>query len=170
MRSNAAGEPGESRPRAEKEAIQKLIQLLASLAFIGTLVLPSLDLRYHWSHVSSVFVVAGDAVVAFGFFAVFIVYRENTFASATIEVVPKQRVISTGPYAVIRHPMYAGALFMLFGTPLALGSWRGLVMFIPMTLVIAWRLLDEERHLRKSLPGYTEYCEKIRFRLIPHVW
>ena len=157
-------------PRAEKEAGQKLIQLLASLAFIGTLVLPSLDLRYHWSHVSSVFVVAGDAVVAFGFLADFIVYRENTFTSATIEVTPNQRVISTGPYAVIRHPMYAGALVMLFGTPLALGSWRGLVMFIPMTLVIAWRLLDEEQFLRKNLPGYTEYCERIRFRLIPHVW
>jgi len=157
-------------PRAEKEKSQKLIQLFASLAFIGTLVLPSLDCRYHWSHVTSVFVIVGDAVVAFGFLAVFIVYRENTFTSATIEVAPNQQVISTGPYAVVRHPMYAGALVMLFGTPLALGSLWGLVMFIPMTLVIAWRLLDEERYLRKSLPGYTIYCEKIRFRLVPYVW
>jgi protein-S-isoprenylcysteine O-methyltransferase Ste14 len=101
-------------PRAEKEKSQKLIQLLASLAFIGTLVLPSLDCRYHWSHVPSVFVIVGDAVVALGFLTVFIVYRENTFTSATIEVAPNQRVISTGPYAVVRHPMYAGALVMLF--------------------------------------------------------
>jgi protein-S-isoprenylcysteine O-methyltransferase Ste14 len=157
-------------PRAEKKKSQKLIQFLASLAFIGILVLPSLDRRYRWSHVGAVFVIMGDALAAFGFLAVFIVYRENTFTSATIEVAPNQRVISTGPYAVVRHPMYAGALVMLFATPLALGSWWGLVMFIPMTLVIVLRLLDEERFLQESLSGYTEYCGKIRFRLIPRIW
>jgi protein-S-isoprenylcysteine O-methyltransferase Ste14 len=157
-------------PRAEMEKSQKLIQLLASLAFIGTLVLPSLDRRYLWSHVPLVFVIVGGALVTFGFLAVFIVYKENTFTSATIEVAPNQRVISTGPYGVVRHPMYAGALVMLFATPLALGSWWGLVMFIPMTLVVVLRLLDEERFLQKSLPGYTEYCERIRFRLVPHIW
>jgi protein-S-isoprenylcysteine O-methyltransferase Ste14 len=157
-------------PRAEMEKSQKLIQLLASLAFIGTLVLPSLDRRYLWSHVPLVFVIVGGALVTFGFLAVFIVYKENTFTSATIEVAPNQRVISTGPYGVVRHPMYAGALVMLFATPLALGSWWGLVMLIPMTLVVVLRLLDEERFLQKSLPGYTEYCERIRFRLVPHIW
>lgn len=157
-------------PRAEVEKSQKLIQLFASLVFIGTLVLPSLDRRYLWSHVPLVFVIVGGALVTFGFLAVFIVYKENTFTSATIEVAPNQRVISTGPYGVVRHPMYAGALVMLFATPLALGSWWGLVMFIPMTLVIVLRLLDEERFLQKSLPGYTEYCERIRFRLVPHIW
>jgi protein-S-isoprenylcysteine O-methyltransferase Ste14 len=157
-------------PRAEKEMSQKLIQLLASLAFIGTLVLPSFDRRYLWSHVPLVFVIVGGALVTFGFLAVFIVYKENTFTSATIEVAPDQRVISTGPYAVVRHPMYAGALVMLFATPLALGSWWGLVMFIPMTLIIVLRLLDEERFLQRSLPGYTEYCERVRFRLVPYFW
>ena len=157
-------------PLAEKEQGQKLIQLLASVAFIGTLAVPSLDRRYHWSHVPLVVVIVGDALVTFGFLAVFIVYRENTFTSATIEVTPNQRVVSTGPYAIVRHPMYAGALVILFDTPLALGSWWGLVMFIPMTLVIVLRLLDEERFLQKNLPGYTEYCGTIRFRLVPHIW
>jgi len=85
-------------------------------------------------------------------------------------VTPNQQVISTGPYAVIRHPMYAGALVVLFATPLALGSWWGLVMFIPIILVVILRLLDEERFLQKSLPGYIEYCGKIRFRLMPYIW
>jgi protein-S-isoprenylcysteine O-methyltransferase Ste14 len=157
-------------PRAEKEAIQKAIQVLASLAFIGTLVLPSLDHRFLWSHVPLECVIAGDALVALGFLAVFFVYKENTFTSATIEVTPGQRVISTGPYAFVRHPMYAGALVMLFATPIALGSWWGILMSIPMTLVIVLRLLDEERFLQRSLPGYAEYCMKVRFHLAPHIW
>jgi protein-S-isoprenylcysteine O-methyltransferase Ste14 len=86
-----------------------------------------------------------------------------------LTVTPNQRVISTGPYVVVRHPMYTGALVMLFGTLLAFESWWGLVIFIPMTLVIPWRPLDEERYLRRSLPDYTVYCEKIRFRLVPYV-
>ena len=157
-------------PGAEKEKSQKLIQLLASLAFLGTLVLPSLDRHFHWSDVPLVFVILGDTLVALGFLGVFIVYKENSFTSAIIEVAPDQRVISTGPYAVVRHPMYTGALVMLLATPLALGSWWGLVMFIPMTLVIVLRLQDEEIFLQKSLPGYTEYCRKVRFHLVPHIW
>jgi protein-S-isoprenylcysteine O-methyltransferase Ste14 len=81
-----------------------------------------------------------------------------------------QRVISTGPYAIVRHPMYAGALLMLFATPIALGSWWGLTMFIPMALVIVLRLRDEEIFLQKRLPGYREYCGKVRFHLVPYIW
>ncbi len=157
-------------PRAEKEAIQKPIQVLASLAFIGTLVLPSLDHRFHWSHVPLVCVIAADSLVALGFLAVFFVYKENTFTSATIEVAPDQRVISTGLYAYVRHPMYTGALVMLFATPIALGSWWGTVMSIPMTLVIVLRLLNEEKFLQTSLPGYKEYCMKVRYHLAPYIW
>ena len=157
-------------PNAEKEKSQKLVQTLASLAFIGTLVIPSLDRRYRWSHLPLILVLAGNLLVILGFLAVFLVFKENTFTSATIEVAPGQRVISTGPYAIVRHPMYAGALVMLFATPLALGSWWGLAMFIPMSMVIVLRLLDEERFLRESLPGYTEYCREVRFRLAPFIW
>jgi len=157
-------------PGAVKEKSQKLIQVFASLAFIGTLVLPSLDRHFLWSRVPLAFIVGGDALVALGFLAVFIVYKENTFTSATIEVAAGQRVISTGPYAIVRHPMYAGALLMLFATPIALGSWWGLTMFIPMALVIVLRLRDEEIFLQKSLPGYREYCGKVRFHLVPYIW
>lgn len=157
-------------PGAEKEKSQKLIQVFASLAFIATLVLPSLDRHFLWSRVPLAFIVWGDALVALGFLAVFIVYKENTFTSATIEVAAGQRVISTGPYAIVRHPMYAGALLMLFATPIALGSWWGLTMFIPMALVIVLRLRDEEIFLQKRLPGYREYCGKVRFHLVPYIW
>ena len=157
-------------PSAEKEPQQKLIQILASLAFLAVLVLPALDHRFSWSTVPLLVVIAADVLVALGFFVVFVVFRENTFGAATIEVVAGQRVISTGPYAIVRHPMYSGALVMLFGTPLALGSWWGLLAFIPMALVIVWRLLEEEDFLLKNLPGYVGYRQQVRYRLLPFIW
>lgn len=157
-------------PVAEKETTQKLVQAFASLAFIGILLVPSLDRRFSWSHLPIALVIFGDVLVALGFWIVFLVYRENSFASATIAVATGQTVISTGPYVSVRHPMYSGALVMLFGTPLALGSGWGLLMFPSMLLVIVLRLLDEEKFLRKSLAGYSDYCATVRFRLLPHVW
>jgi len=157
-------------PAAEKQRTQQLIQLIAAIAFIGILVVPSVDHRFGWSTVPVVVVIVGDVLVATGFFIVFLVFRENSYTAATIEVAADQRVISTGPYAVVRHPMYAGALLLLFGTPLALGSWWGLLMFVAMTAVIGLRLLDEERFLVQKLPGYTEYCQDVRYRLIPFIW
>jgi protein-S-isoprenylcysteine O-methyltransferase Ste14 len=115
-------------------------------------------------------VILGIALVALGFLIIFIVFRENTFSAATIEVAEDQKVISTGPYAIVRHPMYSAALVMLLGTPLALGSWWGLLMLVPMTLVIVWRLLDEESFLSEKLPGYSDYRKTVRYRLVPLVW
>lgn len=155
---------------AEKERIQKFLQLLASFIFMGAMIVPSLDHRFSWSTVPLTVVVAGDLSVALGFLIVFVVFKENTFTAATIAVTPDQRVVSTGPYTVVRHPMYSGALVMLFGTPLALGSWWGLLMFIPMIFTIAWRARNEERYLFKYLPGYEEYCRTVRYRLVPFVW
>jgi protein-S-isoprenylcysteine O-methyltransferase Ste14 len=157
-------------PGAEKESRQKFIQILASLAFAGLLVLPSFDYRFSWSAVPFVGVVTGDLLVAAGFYIIFNVFKENTFASATIEMAPQQQVISTGPYAIVRHPMYSGALVMLFGTPLALGSWWGLLPFVAITFIIRWRLLQEEKFLTKSLAGYSDYCHKVRHRLAPFIW
>jgi protein-S-isoprenylcysteine O-methyltransferase Ste14 len=157
-------------PAAEKESSQKVIQVCASILFISILVLPSLDHRFSWSTVASSIVIAGDALVVVGFLSVFFVFKENTFTAATIEVAADQKVISTGPYAIVRHPMYSGALMLLFGTPPALGSWSGLLLLIPFTGVIVWRLLDEEEFLSKSLPGYSAYCQTVRYRLIPFVW
>jgi protein-S-isoprenylcysteine O-methyltransferase Ste14 len=101
---------------------------------------------------------------------VFFVLKENSFAAGAIEVAPDQRVISTGPYAIVRHPMYAGALIMLFGTPLALGSFWSFVPFVLTIGVLVARLLDEETFLAKNLPGYDDYRREVRRRLVPLVW
>jgi len=157
-------------PIAEKERRQKVIQGLASLVFVGGFVLCALDRRQGWSHVPMMIVIAGDALVAGGLFVVFRVFRANTFTSGTIEVAPGQQVVSTGPYAVVRHPMYAGALVMMLGVPLALGSWWGLIVVPMMGLVIVSRLLDEEGHLAVDLRGYEDYRAQVKHRLVPFVW
>lgn len=157
-------------PTAEKQTSQKIIMVFAVLGFIALLVVPALDRRFMWSPVPPYVSVTGDLLVALGFLLVYFVIRENSYAASTIQVAEGQTVVSTGPYAVVRHPMYGGVLPLLIGTPLGLGSWCGLsalVLFIP---VLIWRLLDEERFLHRNLPGYTEYTRKVRYRLVPFVW
>ena len=157
-------------PGAEQETSQKIIQALAIVAFISIFVVSALDHRFGWSSVPPYVVALGDILIALGFYFVFLVFRENTFASGTIEVGGEQKVITTGPYALVRHPMYIGALVMLFGVPLALGSWWGLLTIALMVLVIVWRLLDEEDFLAKRLAGYSEYQNQVRYRLLPFIW
>jgi protein-S-isoprenylcysteine O-methyltransferase Ste14 len=156
-------------PLAEPSALQKLIQAFASLAFLALFVIAALDHR-HGAAVPAALAIAGDALVAFGLWIVARVFRANTFTAATIGVERDQEVVSTGPYAIVRHPMYAGALVMLVGVPLALGSWWALVAVPAMTLVIAWRLRDEERQLAAELRGYAEYRARVKSRLVPYVW
>lgn len=157
-------------PFSETEQSQKVIQALASVVFVSTIVVPALDHRFRWSREPLSAIIAGDALVALGFLVVFLVFRENTYTSSVIEVAAEQRVIETGPYAVVRHPMYAGALVLVAGIPLALGSLVGLFAFIPFAAIIVWRLLDEERFLASHLVGYAAYREKTRHRLVPRVW
>jgi protein-S-isoprenylcysteine O-methyltransferase Ste14 len=157
-------------PTAEKEKAQKIIASFAMLGFIALLVFPSLDHRFGWSTVSSYLSVIGDALVALGFLLEYFVIRENSYAASTIQVAEGQKVISTGPYALVRHPMYAGALPLLIGMPLALGSCWGLFGLTLIVPALVWRLLDEEKFLHKNLLGYTEYTQKVRYRLIPHLW
>jgi protein-S-isoprenylcysteine O-methyltransferase Ste14 len=157
-------------PTAERESAQKVIMSFASIGFIGLLIVPALDHRFRWSTVPFPVVIAGDTLVAVGFYFIFLVYRENTFTSATIEVAKDQEVISTGPYALVRHPMYASAFLYLVGTPLALGSYWGLLALLFMMSFLIWRLFDEEKFLAENLPGYTEYQKLVRHRLVPYVW
>jgi protein-S-isoprenylcysteine O-methyltransferase Ste14 len=157
-------------PTAEEEPTQKIIAMFALLSFAGSGVLPALDHRFGWSAVPTPFVILGDILIALSYLAFYFVLRENTYAASTIQVEENQRVISTGPYALVRHPMYAGALILMLGIPLALGSWWGLLLFIPGLAVILWRLLDEERFLSENLAGYTDYKNKVRYRLVPFVW
>jgi protein-S-isoprenylcysteine O-methyltransferase Ste14 len=130
-------------PTAEKQPAQKFIMLCVSIGFIALLVVPGLDHRCGWSAVPLAVVVAGDVLVAIGFYLISRVYRENTFTSATIEVAENQKVISTGPYALVRHLMYASASLYLLGTPLALDSYWGLVPLAAMVPFLIWRLFAE---------------------------
>jgi protein-S-isoprenylcysteine O-methyltransferase Ste14 len=115
-------------------------------------------------------VLLGDLMTVLGFAVMYRVFRENTFAAATVTVETGQRVITTGPYARVRHPMYAGALLLFLGTPLALGSWWGLAVYIPSLAVLVARLRDEEQFLMRNLAGYADYRRRVRFRLLPGVW
>lgn len=157
-------------PSAEKEMGQQIVQSITAAGFIAGLVVPALDHRLHWSWVPLSVSAAGDILVAAGFLVIFFVYQENSFASATIELASDQEVISTGPYALVRHPMSLGGFIMFVGIPLALGSWWGLLVFTLMIPAIVWRLLDEERFLARNLEGYSEYLSRVRYRLIPFVW
>jgi protein-S-isoprenylcysteine O-methyltransferase Ste14 len=157
-------------PFAEKDPIQRIIMSLTSLGFICLLVIPAFDHRFAWSNMPTYFVIAGDFLLAVGWLALFFVVKKNEFASATIEVTPDQKVVSTGPYAIVRHPMYASALVMLAGIPIALGSWWGLLVLVAMMPALIWRLLAEEKFLAKNLVGYAEYRKKVRYRLLPLIW
>ncbi|AAM05853.1 conserved hypothetical protein [Methanosarcina acetivorans C2A] len=160
----------ERGPGAEKEKTQKIIQLFLLILFCAILIIPSFDHRFGWSDVPVYIVIAGDMLVVLGYFLIFLVFRENPFAAATIQVSSDQQVITTGVYSIVRHPMYAAGLIIFSGTPLALGSWWGLLILVPIMLVIIWRLLEEEKFLSENLPGYKEYCQKVRYRLIPLLW
>ena len=157
-------------PTAEKRPAQRWIMFVMTIAFIGLFVVPPLDMRFGWSAVPTGIVAFGDALIVAGFWIIFVVYRENTFTSATIEIAEGQKVISTGPYAIVRHPMYVGALLYLLGIPLALGSYWGVLAFVPIVPSLVWRIVDEERMLATNLAGYNEYRERVRYRLIPSIW
>jgi protein-S-isoprenylcysteine O-methyltransferase Ste14 len=157
-------------PVAEKATAQKIIMSITSVGFIGLLAVPALDHRFSWSKMPPAIALAGDALMVIGWIIVFFVFRENSFSSATIEIADDQRVISTGPYAQVRHPMYAGGIIMLLGMPIALGSWWGVLVLAAMLPALFWRIFDEEGFLGENLRGYAEYREKVRYRLIPGVW
>jgi protein-S-isoprenylcysteine O-methyltransferase Ste14 len=157
-------------PLQEREWSQKIIVSLIFLTFFASIVLPVLDYRYGWSPVAPWVSILGDIVIVLSFFFIFWVTRVNSFAASTIRVEHDQQVIDTGPYAHVRHPMYAGAIWLFLGMPLALGSWWSLGLIVLVLPVLAWRLLDEEKILQRDLPGYADYMRRVRFRLVPFVW
>jgi protein-S-isoprenylcysteine O-methyltransferase Ste14 len=157
-------------PAKETTPAQKIIMSIAILSLLGMLVFCALDHRFGWSPVSPVISLLGDGLVALGLYINLLVMRENTYAGATVETVGGQKVIATGPYALIRHPMYFGVLIMVAGVPLALGSWWGLAVLAITVPGLMWRILDEEKFLQKDLPGYTEYTQKVHQRLVPYLW
>jgi protein-S-isoprenylcysteine O-methyltransferase Ste14 len=157
-------------PGSEPDPMQNIVQALAGLVFLATFAAPGLDRRFGWSQVPPAVSLVGDAMIVLGFLIVFLTFRENSFTAGTIEVADGQRVIDSGPYAVVRHPMYAGALIMIAGIPPALGSWWGLIPAALLVPVMVWRLIREERFLAANLAGYGDYRSRVRYRLAPMVW
>jgi protein-S-isoprenylcysteine O-methyltransferase Ste14 len=115
-------------------------------------------------------VLAADVLVIVGYTLVFLVFRQNPFASRVVEVEQGQNVISTGPYALVRHPMYLGTSIMWLATPVALGSYWALPVFLILPIVLVCRIMNEEEVLLRDLQGYREYTQKVRYRLIPGIW
>jgi len=157
-------------PRAEKETGQKIVQGIASVVFLADFVVSALDRRFGRSSVPLYGSFVGVVMMLAGFAITFAVLKANRYASGIIEVAEDQRVVTTGPYAVVRHPMYSGALIMLMGIPPTLGSWWGTLVNLPLAAAIIWRLLDEERFLTGQLAGYGDYKERVRYRLVPFFW
>lgn len=161
----------ERRTRAkEKEKVQIIIQIVFTFILLSGFVIPGFDKRFGWSDIPIYIVIVADIVILFGYLIIFFVFKQNSYASRVVEVEKSQKVISTGLYGFVRHPMYIGVIIMFIPTPVALGSYWGLIPMVTIPLAIVFRILNEEKVLCKDLPGYKEYCQKTRYRLIPFIW
>jgi protein-S-isoprenylcysteine O-methyltransferase Ste14 len=157
-------------PGAETRTVQKIAVSGAFLSLAAMMVVSAFDHRFGWSSVPTAVSLSGDALVALGLGIAMLVVLQNKYAAANITVEAEQKVVSTGLYGLVRHPMYFGSLIMMVGIPLALDSYWGLVIVIPGLIVLAIRILDEEKALEQELDGYREYTQKVRHRLLPYVW
>lgn len=157
-------------PAAEQEPVQKVAIGIVCAALLAMLIVPGFDRRWHWSGVPAWLTVVADATIVASFVIFFYVMKQNSFAAATVRVEREQTVVSTGLYGVVRHPMYMGTLPLTTAMPLALGSWWALLPVLAIVPALVWRLVDEERVLRRDLPGYAAYCARVRYRLVPGIW
>jgi protein-S-isoprenylcysteine O-methyltransferase Ste14 len=154
----------------EKETEQKTIIKIADLILLIGFLIPGFDYRYHWSAVPIWLVILSDIIIFSGYLLIFIVFKENSYTSRTVEVAKKQKVITTGPYSLVRHPMYVGMILIFIFIPLALGSYWALICFVPIIILLIFRIFNEEKVLLRDLKGYKEYMQKTRYRLIPGIW
>jgi protein-S-isoprenylcysteine O-methyltransferase Ste14 len=154
----------------EVDAEQSLIVRLGSVCYVLAFVLPGLDRRFGWSHVPVAVVIVADVLVLLSYGLFVLVLRENSYASRVVEVQEGQHVVTTGPYAIVRHPMYLGVFAMFLFSPVALGSWWALIPALPLLAVLVARIRNEEHLLETELDGYQEYTHATRYRLIPGVW
>jgi len=161
----------ERRTRAkEKERAQVIIQITFSIIFLSGFIVSGLDQRLGWSNIPGSIVFFTDVIILLGYLIIFFVFKQNSYASRVVEVDNNQKVISTGIYRIVRHPMYVGVLIMFIPTPIALGSYWGLIPMATILLAIVLRIVNEETVLIRDLPGYKEYCQKTKYRLIPFIW
>ncbi len=154
----------------EQVTEQKWIIVISTLLFIPAFILPGFDIRFGWSNMPAFLSVAGEVVVFLGYMLFIIVLRENHYASRIVEIGQNQKVISSGPYAIVRHPLYVAIILMYAFTPLALGSYWGIIPALTILPSIYFRICGEENVLASELEGYVEYMQKVRYRLIPGVW
>ena len=157
-------------PTHETRPVQKIVSSGVVLTFFAVLIVSAFDHRFGWSNVPTTVALIGNVLVAVGLGITMLVVIQNSYAAANITVEADQTLVSTGLYGLVRHPMYSGALVMLFGIPLALGSYWGLVVVVLDVILFAARIFDEEKALTEELAGYREYTEKVHSRLVPHVW
>ena len=157
-------------PAAETRPLQKVIITFAFLSMGAMIVMSALDFRFGWSSVPAAVSVVGDVLVGVGLLIAMITTIQNGYAAANINVESDQKVVSTGFYAMVRHPMYFGNVVLMIGIPLALGSYWGLLFVIPGLAVLAVRILDEEKVLTLELTGYRDYVQQVHYRLVPYVW
>lgn len=154
----------------EKEKPQKLVILISAIEFIGCFLAAGFDFRYNLTHVPTAVVIVASVL----FFCAYLLYaevlRENAYLSRTVEVQENQTVVSTGLYGIVRHPMYMATLLLFTMMPIVLGSWLALVFMAPLPFILAKRIRNEEEVLKEGLLGYTEYTEKVKYRMIPFVW
>jgi protein-S-isoprenylcysteine O-methyltransferase Ste14 len=154
----------------EKEKEQIIIQIVFLFIFVSGFVVPGLDKRFGWSNIPVLVVIIADIVILFGYLLIFTVFKQNSYASRIVEVENDQKIITTGLYGIVRHPMYIGVIIMYVPTPIALGSYWGLLPMAGIPLALVFRILNEEKVLRKHLPDYEDYCQKTKYRLIPYIW
>ena len=161
----------ERRTKAkEKEKQQLVISILSAIVFLAGFIISGLDQRFNWSNVPTYITISADIIILLGYLIIFFVFKQNSYASNIIEVNENQKIISTGLYGIVRHPMYIGVLIMFIPTPIALGSYWGLIPFALLPVSLILRILNEEKVLSENLKGYKEYCQKTRYRLIPFIW
>ena len=154
----------------EQQIQQKWIVALFSAYLLLTFALPGFDKRFGWSATPAWVVLVADLIVLLGYGLFFLVLRENSYASRTIGIEQGQKVISSGPYSIVRHPMYLGILLMYGFSPLALGSYWGMVPLVLLPVLLMARIRNEEQVLRKELEGYEAYSRQVKYRLIPGIW
>ena len=154
----------------EKENTQKGVVALSGLLFLVGFIVAGLDYRFGWSHVPTWLVIVSSAILLISYALYAEVMRENAYLSRTIEVQEGQKVVSTGLYGIVRHPMYAVTIWLFLSIPLVLGSFWSLLCFLPYPLIMAVRIVNEERVLTEGLDGYADYKKKVKYRLIPFIW
>jgi protein-S-isoprenylcysteine O-methyltransferase Ste14 len=157
-------------PAAEQSTLQKIVATLAFASLFGLFIIGGLDHRFGWSTMPSFVAWTGDVLVVVSFYLYYLVFKANSFGASNIRVEENQTVASTGPYAIVRHPMYSVGVLFFAGIALGLGSWWALTLLLIAFPVLVIRILDEEKLLVKDLPGYTDYEQKVRYRLAPYLW